>query len=279
MVGRRAVLATGAATIAGVAVGAATGTLTRLVGAAGQRVPEPVVRAERVYSVARGREVRLVTVLPIEMPIKDLPVCLFLHGLRSTAAGAIPASVVNLVVRSVAHDRIPPFALVAVDGGDSYWHQNRPGDDPMRMLLAELPAWLRARHLGSVFAASGFSMGGFGSLLYARRRAERGDALRGAVAVSPGLMEWSEMRKRGAFRDEREWAGLDPRNNVGALGGTSVAVWCGAQDAFAAGTREFISAARPRIGRILPGRHDGRFQDVVAEDQVEFLGDVLEEGR
>jgi S-formylglutathione hydrolase FrmB len=274
MTDRRVVLLAGAATIAGAVVAASTGTLTRLTGAA-----KPVARTERVYSVARGREVRLVTVLPVEPPVADLPVCLFLHGLRGTAAGAIPPSVTDHLARSVAADRMPPFALAAVDGGDNYWHENHPGDDPMRMLLAEVPAWLRARRLGTVFAASGFSMGGFGSLLYARRRAELGDPLRGVVAVSPGLMEWPEMSRRRAFRDEREWAGLDPRNNVGALGDTPVAVWCGDQDAFAAGTREFIAVARPRIGQILPGRHDGEFQDRVARDQVEFLGKLLAEGR
>ncbi|GAA4416447.1 alpha/beta hydrolase-fold protein [Actinokineospora soli] len=272
-VSRRAVLLAGAATAVGGIAGVVTGTvpIARTFGVAGQRVPQPVVRGERVWSRARGREVALVTVLPTELPIKDMPVCLFLHGLRGSAASAVPGPLPDLLVRQVAHEQVKPFALVSVDGGDNYWHENHPGDDPMGMLIDELPHWLKARHLGRVFAAAGVSMGGFGALLYDRRRAERGQPVEAAAAISPGLMTWAEMRKRNAFADEREWAGLDPRNNVAALGGTPVAVWCGAQDPFAAGTREFIAKANPRIGYIGPGAHDGRFFDRMVPDVLAFL--------
>ena len=274
---RRAVLLSGAAAAVGLIAGVATGTgpIARTLGAAGQRVPQPVVRVERVWSRARGREVGLVTILPTELPIKDMPVCLFLHGLRGAAGSAVPGPFADLLVRQVAHEKVPPFALVAVDGGDNYWHENHPGDDPMGMLLDELPRWLRARHLGDVFAAAGISMGGFGALLYARRRAERGRPVKAAAAVSPGLMTWAEMRKRNAFASERQWAGLDPRNNVAALKGTPVAVWCGAQDPFADGTREFIAKANPRIGYIGPGAHNGQFFDRMVPDLLDFLAAAL----
>lgn len=273
-VGRRTVLLGGAVAAVGTIAGLATGTLpiARPFGAAGQRVPAPEVRVERVFSRARGREVSLVTVLPIELPIKDLPVCVMLHGRNGSAGTAIPVPMPGALVRAVAHDRMPPFALVAVDGGNSYWHENTPGDDPMRMLLHELPGWLRARHLGRVFAAAGTSMGGFGALLYARRRAERGDPLRAAAAISPAFMTWEEMSKRRAFRDERQWAELDPRNHVAALGPTQLAVWCGAQDPFAEGAREFITRANPSIGYVGPGAHNGAFFDRMVPDLLDFLG-------
>ncbi|UVS77620.1 Putative esterase [Actinokineospora sp. UTMC 2448] len=243
--------------------------LARTVGAAGQRVPEPIVRREWVYSAARGRVVGMVSVLPTELLVQDLPVCLFLHGRGGTAATAFPGRLARWLVRQVAYDKAPPFAFVAVDGGDGYWHE-MGGDDPMGMLLREVPGWLAERRLGRVFAVAGISMGGFGALLYARRRAEAGAPVRAAAAISPALITtWDEMRKRGAFRSEEEWLALDPRHNVPR--DTPIAVWCGAQDSFARGTREFIERADPEVGYLGPGGHDGRFYDRVVPDLVTFL--------
>ncbi|KAA2266165.1 alpha/beta hydrolase [Solihabitans fulvus] len=280
---RRALLTalglTGIAT-AGIAASAATGTLPagvamrHLLGAAGQSpVPKrSVVRLERVHSAARGRGVDLLTVLPPNVHTDGLPMSLMLHGLHGSARYAIPGNLPEALARVVAGG-VPPFGFVAVDGGDNYWHENVPGDDPMAMLLDELPRWLAARGLGQPFACTGVSMGGFGALLYDRRRAERGQPVGAIAALSPGLLtSWPEMSKRHAFANEAQWAELDPLRSVDKLGPTPIGVWVGDHDTFIDGTRRFIRDARPSVASITPGGHNDAFFRSVVPDVLRFLG-------
>lgn len=278
-VGRRSLLLASAAGFAttGAVLGLAGGStplvdaLSQVFGAGG--AAEPVVRAERVYSAARGREVDLVTILPAELPTRGLPVCLFLHGLHGNARAAFPGGLAEALVRGVARGALPPFAFVAVDGGNNYWHENHVGDNSMAMLLDEVPAWLRDRSLGAPFACAGVSMGGFGALLYARRRNERGDPPAAVAAISPGLMmSWREMSTRRAFKNNQEWAELDPLRNVDKLGGVPVGVWCGTEDHFIEGTRKFIRLASPQVAYTGPGGHGNPFYRKVVPDVLAFLG-------
>jgi S-formylglutathione hydrolase FrmB len=234
---------------------------------------------ERVYSPARGRAVDMVTFLPDIRPSvhRRLPVCLLLHGLHGNARGAAPPGLVTTLGAAVAQRAVPPFAFVALDGGDSYWHENHPGDDPMGMLLDEVPGWLATRGLGDQqgvpFACAGVSMGGFGALLYARRRHERHDPISAVAAISPGLLtSWQQMSTRHAFQDAAQWASLDPVRNVPALGSVPVGVWCGLQDPFIVGTREFAALAHPQVVGTWNGVHDGAFFGSTVPGVLGFLG-------
>ncbi len=281
---RRSLLVTGAAgtATAGMALGAATGSLpvvnllAQAVGL-GSEPAEPVVRTEQVFSSARGTHVDLVTVLPGELPGKNLPVCLFLHGLRGKARQAAPTGLAKRLAAGVRDGSLPPFAFVAVDGGDNYWHENHVGDNSMAMLLEEVPTWLRRRGLGDAsgtpFACAGVSMGGFGALLYARRRREQGKPLAAVAAISPGLlMSWREMSTRRAFKNTHEWAALDPLRNVDTLARTPVGIWCGTEDHFIEGTRKFIRLASPEVAYTGPGTHGDSFYRRVVPDVLAFLG-------
>jgi len=243
----------------------------------------PVARAtlttvERVYSKARSREVDMVIALPSSNPAPGLPVCLFLHGRHGTARTAMPGSMATELRSAVAKSTIPPFALVAVDGGgDGYWHDGTPDGNSMSMLLDEVPGWLAARGLGGEggmpFACAGISMGGFGALLYARRRAERATRPAAVAAISPALITtWQEMSSRNAFRDAADWASMDPLKHVETLAGVPVGVWCGVEDPFIEGSRKFIAAAKPEIGYTGPGGHADSFYRHVAPDVIGFLG-------
>jgi S-formylglutathione hydrolase FrmB len=237
----------------------------------------PVLRIERVRSRARGRGVDLVTVLPSGVRATGLPMSLLLHGLTGSARHAMVGGIHEALNTAVARGSVPPFGLVAVDGGDHYWHENVPGDDPMAMLLEEVPAWLRERGLGGAdgvpFACAGVSMGGFGALLYGRRRAERRHPADAVAAISPALITtWQEMSKRRAFTNSLVWASLDPLRHPAALVGTPVGVWIGNRDKFVEGTRRFISAARPAVASITTGTHDDTFYRSVVADVVRFLG-------
>lgn len=244
-----------------------------------------VPRTERVYSRARGRAVDLVFTLPTRTPPPGMPITLLLHGRDGSARSAGPRGLLDSLRHHVGRGTVPPFGFVAVDGGaDSYWHADRTGDDPMAMLLDEVPRWLRQRGLagrdGTPFAVAGTSMGGFGALLYARRRRERRRPVRAIGTIAPALLtSWSDMRRRGAFRDEAEWAELDPLRNIHAVRGIPTAVWCGTSDRFIVGVRRFVERARPTLVRLSEGGHTGEFFSSAAPELVRFLGSYAPDTR
>jgi S-formylglutathione hydrolase FrmB len=233
-----------------------------------------VVRVDRVHSTYRGRDVDLVTILPPGPTPANLPMSILLHGLHGNARYAAFGGLVEVYTSAVVRGAVRPFGFVAVDGGDNYWHENVPGDDPMAMLLEEVPSWLAQRGLGAQpFACTGVSMGGFGALLYARRRNERRQPLAAVAAIAPGLLtSWPEMAKRNAFADAEQWASLDPLKHQAELGDVPIGVWIGDKDRFIVGTRQFIKEKRPVVGSIGPGGHDDRFFRRAVPDVVRFVG-------
>jgi S-formylglutathione hydrolase FrmB len=285
-VSRRSMLVAGTAGLAtaGLVLGTATGVIpiTDMVGdVLGVSSPPPVgadgVTIERVYSNQRHREVDLVTILPNNARPHQLPVCLLLHGLHGNARRSAPTGLAKKLVADVAAGTVPPFAFVAIDGGDNYWHENQRGDNSMGMLLEEVPRWLAARGLGDAkgvpFACAGISMGGFGALLYGRRRQESGNPAKAIAAISPGLLtSWREMSTRKAFKDTAEWASLDPLRNVDKLSKTPVGIWCGTEDHFIEGARKFIKLAKPEVQFTGPGTHGDSFYRSIVPDVLAFIG-------
>jgi len=286
-VSRRSLLIAGASGlgVAGLAAGAATGVvpfnqaLQRALGVASSTPVTQLgsMRVERVYSHARGREVDLVFLLPSKKPPAGLPMSLMLHGLHGTARTAAPSGLLKQLGSDVARKAVPAYGYVAVDGGDNYWHQVRPGDDPMAMLLEEVPQWLRARGLGGAdgtpFACAGVSMGGFGALLYGRRRVERRQPPAAIAAIAPALITaWPEMAKRRIFTGMTDWTSLDPLRHLTALQGIPTAVYCGTEDSFITGVRRYIAETRPAIGYTAHGRHSDTFFRTTVPSMVGFLG-------
>ncbi|WP_052372797.1 alpha/beta hydrolase-fold protein [Amycolatopsis taiwanensis] len=282
---RRSVLIAGATLLAGgLTAGTATGTLPiadvvdQVPGETPAAPPgSGVVKVERVWSQARNRAVDLVTLLPSDSPPDHLPVSLLLHGLHGRARAAAPTGTRAALAGQVSQRAVPAFGLVALDGGDNYWHQNKPGDDPMAMLLEELPVWLRQRRLAGVdglpFACMGLSMGGFGALLYARRRAERRQRLSALALLAPALMtSWSDMSKRHAFHNPADWASMDPLLHPDATQGVPTGVWCGTEDPFIGGVRRFIAETHPAVAYTARGRHGDSFNRTVVPAVIGFLG-------
>jgi S-formylglutathione hydrolase FrmB len=284
---RRSLLIAGASGLgfAGLGVGLATGALPFpgavqhvLEVASTTQVTGPgVARLERVWSAARHREVEVVLLLPTPSPPRHLPMSLVLHGLHGRARTAAPTGTLAELSSQVARHAVLPFGLVAVDGGDDYWHEDHPGDDPMTMLLDEVPQWLRARGLagpdGLPFACTGMSMGGFGGLLYARRRAERRRPVQALALLAPALLlSWTEMAKRGAFHGAGDWASMDPLKHLDTTAGVPTGVWCGTEDPFIDGVRKFIAATHPALAYTAHGKHGDTFNRTVVPSVIGFLG-------
>ncbi|APU13685.1 MULTISPECIES: alpha/beta hydrolase [Actinoalloteichus] len=231
-----------------------------------------VVRREQVWSEARGRNVGLVTLIPAGSYARRLPVCVVLHGRTGNSEEVTAAPMPDTLDATISAGGTP-FAVMAVDGGDDYWHEHTKGDDSMGMLLREVPVWAAARGLGMPEAAVGVSMGGFGALLYARRRREQGRPLRAVGAIAPALiLSWDEMSQRNAFHDEADWASMDPLRNIPALGNVPVGIWCGTEDGFIEGARQFIEKARPEVAELSPGGHTRAFFDSSVPPALAFVG-------
>ncbi len=284
---RRSVLIAGASGLAvtGLAVGTATGklpfsqALQRTLGVTSSNPTTQLgsTRVERVYSAARGRMVDLVFILPSKTPPKGLPMSLVLHGLHGNARSAAPTGTLKQLASDVARKAVPSFGFVAVDGGDNYWHQVHPGDDPMAMLLEEVPQWLRARGFagpaGLPFACTGISMGGFGALVYTRRRVERRQPPAAVATLAPALItSWPEMAKRHIFPDVQDWTALDPLRHIDETKGVANGIWCGTEDSFITGVRRYIDAARPAVAHTAHGKHGDPFNRTVVPSLISFLG-------
>jgi S-formylglutathione hydrolase FrmB len=245
----------------------ASGTLSA---ASATAAPKPVT-IERVRSMARRTEVELVVIRP-EGADPDLPVCLALHGRGETARTFVDLGLPEMLTSVVDYQGSSPFAVVAVDGGDSYWVARDPEDDPQLMLSDDVPKWLGERGLATnPFAVLGISMGGYGALNYAR------NPNKPAVAViSPALfLSWPEAADREVFANEQRWRATDPLQNVPAYVGVPVGVWCGESDPFVDGARELVEQFRPARAEIEPGDHDEVYWRNVLPEALKFVGERL----
>lgn len=230
-----------------------------------------------VYSRTRGGNLRLVSFLPAGVPSARLPVCLLLPGVPGDPRRALPGLSAALSAEA-AEKGGRPFAVVALDCGQDCWHQERPGADPMDVLVDELPAWLAGHGLaGPPVLVAGIGTGGFDALLYARRRNEHGSPVRAVAAITPGLAtSWPEASARHTFQDEAQWTALDPVRHVSALGRTPVGVWAGDRDPGLVGIREFVRLAHPEVADLgRPGQRGGGDQRAMLAQALRFLGSKL----
>ncbi|KDN86889.1 alpha/beta hydrolase [Kitasatospora cheerisanensis] len=226
------------------------------------------VRTETERSRARGRDVRLVVMDPPGADRSDLPVCLALHGHGGDATNFVDLGVPQFLAEAVGAGAAP-FRVVAVDGGDSYWHARTPADDPMAMLTAELPGWLAARRLAAPSAVLGISMGGSGALQYARAHQGR---LSAVALLSPALFRnWGDARTVDAYRDQADWQAHEPLQHLDQLGRVDrIGVWCGTEDPFCPAARKLSGppATRTSFPR---GEHTAGFWRRVMPDAMALL--------
>lgn len=231
--------------------------------------PSESVVLEKMHSPGRDANVELITMRPAGVGGR-LPVCLALHGRASTARMFLELGVPELLNAAVAAG-VKPFAVVAMDGGDSYWVSRKPTDDPQKMLTDDVPTWLANRGFSSVFAALGISMGGYGALNLART-----PGLNAVAAISAALFtSWADAKSRNAFVDEARWEATEPLRHTDELHGFQLGVWCGASDPFITPARQLIGKADPKVAAISPGAHDNAYWKRVLPDVLTFVGGTV----
>jgi S-formylglutathione hydrolase FrmB len=240
---------------------------------AGRRPVRHVVTFESAY---RHAAVRMVTLIPAGAAAGlGLGVVLALHG-----AGSSAAALSSQVAVAMTAAKTSTFAVICVDGGDTYWHKRADGDDPPGMILHEvLPraaaAGLSTRRIG----IAGESMGGYGALLLAERicgaaaagrttpAADAVPAVAAVAAMSPAIFAtYADARSADvrAFDSQADFSRNDVFAGISALRHVPTWVTCGGDDPFqpeAARFRAQLAAlTRHRVpGGIIGGCHDEAF--------------------
>jgi hypothetical protein len=231
-------------------------------------------------SARRGRDVTWGLGLPPDAAAKGLPLVLVLHGRGADARAGFTA----LHLQSFLADHVRrggrPFALVSVDGGDRYWHPRADGDDPLAMITDELLPRARDRGLrADRIGVTGWSMGGYGSLMMARESEHGrlgGLVITAAAASSPALFESFEASSRGAFDSATDWARWGDLAQHPDVSRTPLRVSCGTSDPFAEQTRVYREhCATAPSGGLGPGRHDDGYWRSLLPGHLAFLGEHL----
>ena len=232
-----------------------------------------VLGADVGYSLALPPAVALGTRLPVAF-------CLPGRGAtgHSVTEGLRMADFLGQAVRGGAE----PFALAAVDGGQSYWHRRASGEDRMAMLVREfIPLCYRKHKLGGSRerrAALGWSMGGYGVLLAAETYPHLFAAI---VASSPAVWPTYRDMMNGpgdAFDSAADFAAHDVIRGAASLATTPVLVECGTADPFYPFVRQLCARLPNSAGyRFSFGGHTSAYWRTVAAEELRFVARGLRE--
>ena len=213
-----------------------------------------------------------------QAPNWKAPVCYCLpgrgRGPREVLEGGLRLG--DFAAQAFAERGAAPFVLVAVRGGDTYWHRRASGEDALAMLLDELiPYCRRALRLGDAAgeALMGWSMGGYGALRAAESRPE---AFSAVCAVSAALWRSYDDGVGDAFDSAADYAAHDVYADTGRLDGLPVRVDCGRQDPFYEADKAFAEALpRKPQGGFEPGGHNDAYWRRVAPPEMDFIAAAL----
>ncbi len=204
---------------------------------------------------------------------KALRPVIALHGKGSDASTVMAGGVEQGLAQAV-NAGLPPFAVVAVDGGGGYWHKRASGDDAGTMVLDELIPMLGGQNLDtSRVAFLGWSMGGYGALLLGGRL---GPARTAAIcAVSPALWLSPGAAAPGAFDGADDFS-ANSVFGMPALASIPIRVDCGDSDPFYAATKQFIAQLpNAPAGGFSPGGHNGEFWSSQLPAELTWMAPLL----
>lgn len=200
----------------------------------------------------------------------QLPVVVMLHGRGGDHNSAVNDLGADRYLAAAVQAGTAPFALVAADGGtDNYWHRRANGDDPQRMLTAELLPLLAKRGLRTDrYGVLGWSMGGYGALLLATESRQ----VAAAGAMSPALWRKASEAAAGAFDNAEDFQAHQVR--PGSLKDVALRIDCGRDDPFAGAVRELRDEVDAE-GGVQAGAHTAGYWRRMLPEQLAFLGAKL----
>jgi S-formylglutathione hydrolase FrmB len=207
---------------------------------------------------------------------RNLPVLVVLHGKGGNHASAFgnDLGLQYYLAQQIAAGK-RPFAIASVDGGDSYWHHRRSGEDAGAMVTDELLPILQDQGLNtSRIGLLGWSMGGYGALLLAGRLGA--DRVSVCVAESPALWLRPGDTAPGAFDDPVDYQANTVFGQQSRLNRIAVRLDCGQGDGFLPAAQHYLRgfAHRP-AGGFQPGGHTLGYWRRMAPDQLAFVADQL----
>jgi S-formylglutathione hydrolase FrmB len=211
----------------------------------------------------------------------ELPVVLVLHGRGGDHTSAVNDLGIDRYLTATVQAGTPPFALATVDGGrDSYWHRRADGNDPGFMLDQEfLPLLTRRGLRTSRFGVFGWSMGGYGALLwvalhYWQRRVGPSARAVAVGALSPALWRSYADVQPGAFDDAADFERSQVFDRPSGFRDVAVRIDCGRDDPFADAARELREQLQAAGGQ-QAGVHTPGYWRRMLPDQLRFLGEEV----
>jgi enterochelin esterase-like enzyme len=240
--------------------------------------PGPVEEGSFVSAARGGVETGWSLILPPGSRGDGLPVVVAMHGLGATHATLIgPGFGIDRYLAAYVDGGGTPFAIVAADGGTTYWHPRPNGEDASRMVTDELLPLVEQRGLDTTsIGLIGWSMGGYGALRLAGLRGP--DTTFAVVASSPALVSDAGDAPSAGFADRAEYEQESIYHDQADLAGIPVRVDIGTGDAFYRDVQDYV-AGFPDDADVTstfePGGHTDGYWRRMLPAQLEFLGNNL----
>ncbi|MDF9750586.1 alpha/beta hydrolase-fold protein [Arthrobacter sp. ES3-54] len=208
-------------------------------------------------------------------PSGPLPVALFLHGTGADHRMVFDELDAGGVLAGHVARGGTPFAIAAIDGGETWWHRRESGTDTQSMLVEEFVPLLARQGLDTGrLAVFGLSMGGFGALLLASQH--RVPGLRAVAAMSPAVWSLYDAGRSDNFDSAADFAANDIFALRPELEALPKRIDCGTADNLLFSVQDYV--------KDLPGAHEGGFQAgghdsgywrSILPDVLTFLGKSL----
>jgi S-formylglutathione hydrolase FrmB len=213
---------------------------------------------------------------PGSKPGDSLPVVVALHGKDADHSDMFGDHLAldRFLAAHVAAGNAP-FAIAAVDAGNSFYHHRTSGEDSGAMIIYEFMPLLAAHGLDlTKLAFLGFSMGGYGSLRIAGALGP--SQVKAVAAESMAIWKNPADVPPGLFDSAADYAANTVFGRQAELRDIPVRIDCGLQDALYPEVKAYKDSLTPTPpGVFAPGIHDFTFWRSVAPAQLRFLGQYL----
>lgn len=235
------------------------------------------VQGSFVSAARRGKTVGwAVSYPPGSVPGDPLPVIVVLHGFGGDHSDSFGAHLGLDRFQALTVDHgAAPFAVAAIDGGNSYWHRRTSGEDSAAMVVDEFLPLLGQQGLDTKrLALTGWSMGAYGALLLASTLGR--ERVAAASGLSVALWPSASRAATGAFDGPADFRAHDLYRRQARLDGIPLRIDCGTGDGFRENDRALVASlpAHP-AGGFEPGGHDMAFWRRLAPEHLAFLAGHL----